>query len=465
VTIESGTPLREELRGRDVLEGAGLIDTMVKRRSRRFALGSNLDGGPLSYRSAHDAVPLSVDEEAVIAFAGAGTTGYVYAELPYESGEVTDSGGGNVMVTMLGRTIPSADAVHAARLFVLNDEGTFLMRAPQDFPAGTAPELAKLAQERRFTELYERSRVKVRDERVNPERVMPYVLPFNKWSANIPGATYFLPVSELTALYLTVLFAIYSEEFGYFVFDERNGFKPAGLKRFARSKGGHLYDDPNDGRVGTILDAESYVLELAAVEHGLMVQNMMLATEALGLGGFPHYGGHRFGWFEPLGFRMQRTPLAKLMRLGPLTTRVLNYRKQNVDIPGPVGLEVDGQTLLKPFCPPYYPSMEAAVRAFVDFKYAQGTGTFRSGQNAWSDSDAVQAGIPEYTEANVEAVIAYCEYVWGRYGRFLAHWGPFKTVIAYQAHHVDTAFYDRFYTQGSYTDAHREHMARWHGGS
>jgi hypothetical protein len=463
VTIEDASS-RVRPRGLSALDDVPLIDTMVRRRSRRFALGSGLDGGPLSYRSGHEPVPLSADEEAVIAFAGAGTTGYVYADLPYESGAIPDSGGGNVMVTMLGRTIPSADAVHAARLFVLNDEGTFLMRAPQDFPAGSVPELAALAQERRFTEIYERSRIKVRDERVNPERVMPYVLPFNKWSANIPGATYFLPVSELTALYLTVLFAIFSEEFGYFVFDERNGYKPAGLARFAKSKGGHLYDDPNDGRVGTILDAESYVLELAAVEHGLMVQNMMLATEALGLGGFPHYGGHRFGWFAPLGFRMQSTPLSRLMRRGPLGTALMNLVKKNVDIPGPVGLEVDGEVVLKPFCPPYYPTMEAAVRAFVDFKYAQGSGTFRSGLNAWSDSGTVEAGIPEYTEANIGAVTSYCEYVWGRYGRFLAHWGPFKTVIAYQAHHLDTEFYDRFYTKGAYTDAHRDHFARWHGG-
>lgn len=32
------------------LDGVSLIDTIVKRRSRRFALGHELDGGPLSSR-------------------------------------------------------------------------------------------------------------------------------------------------------------------------------------------------------------------------------------------------------------------------------------------------------------------------------------------------------------------------------------------------------------------------------
>ena len=49
-------------RALESLEGVPLLDTIVRRRSRRFALGHDLDGGPLSYRSEHEPVPLSKDE-------------------------------------------------------------------------------------------------------------------------------------------------------------------------------------------------------------------------------------------------------------------------------------------------------------------------------------------------------------------------------------------------------------------
>ena len=50
-------------------------------------------------------------------------------------------------------------------------------------------------------------RITLRDGRSEIPRELPFTPPFNKWSANIPGATYFVPVTEVTALYLTILFA------------------------------------------------------------------------------------------------------------------------------------------------------------------------------------------------------------------------------------------------------------------
>lgn len=137
---------------------------------------------------------------------------------------------------------------------------------------------------------------------------------------------------------------------------------------------------------------------------------------------------------------------------------------KNITIPQAVGLDHDGRTIIKPYAPPYYPTMEAAVRAFVANKFAPGTGFFRDapGPSAWRDPAAVQAGIPEYSEANIQAVIAYCEYVMERYGQFPANYGPIRTLMAFQAHHIDTAFYDRFYTDGAYTAAHARHFERWH---
>jgi len=81
---------------------------------------------------------------------------------------------------------------------------------------------------------------------------VPFVAPFNEWAANLPATTYFLPVSKCSALYIKILLSSFGEEFGYFVVDERNRFKPPGIAGFGRSKGGHLHDDPREGRFATI---------------------------------------------------------------------------------------------------------------------------------------------------------------------------------------------------------------------
>ena len=116
-------------------------------------------------------------------------------------------------------------------------------------------------------------------------------------------------------------------------------------------------------------------------------------------------------------------------------------------MPTAVGLEQGGTLLIKPFCPPYYRDMEQAVLAFVDYKYKPGSGTLndRGKTSAWRDGAAVQAGISRPSDRTIDATIAYCDYIYRRYGRFPAANGPFRTVLAYQAHHLDSAFYDAFY--------------------
>ena len=52
-----------------------------------------------------------------------------------------------------------------------------------------------------------------------------------------------------------------------------------------------------------------------------------------------------------------------------------------------------------------------------------------------------------------------------RYGRFPAYAPPFRTVLGFQANHVDVEFYDRFYRPAALAATQREHLARWHGGA
>ena len=424
-----------------------LLEALLARRSRRFGKGMQLNGGPLAYESTHTPEPLSLAEEAALAFAACGITGYTLAELPYQTGKVAEAGGGNIIVHFVGRTAFSADAAHLVTLLVLNDDGVWLLKRPQDYPRLQVPELVQAAREQRWVDLYEQSRVRIADRRLDVPRQVPFVPPFNKWSANVSGSTYFLPVAELSGIFMNVLLAAFSEDAAYFLVDERHNFQPAGVAKFARSRGGYLNDNLLQGRTVTLNFLETWLYEFAAVEQGGILQNLALMTAALGLGGFPHLASHPFAWFQTLGFRMTDLPFSRTIGAGLLMKGLMKLLKKEILLPTAIGLEREDQVLLKPFCPPYYRSMEEAVLAFVDYKYAQGQGTLRDGGAAtsWQDGATVQAGIPSYSDQAIAATIACCEYVYQRYGRLPPGSGPFRTLMGYQAHHLDAEFYRTFY--------------------
>ena len=59
-----------------------LFDALLHRRSRRFGAGMKIEAGPFAYASRLPPKPLSEDEEAALAFAACGVTGYALAD-PY----------------------------------------------------------------------------------------------------------------------------------------------------------------------------------------------------------------------------------------------------------------------------------------------------------------------------------------------------------------------------------------------
>jgi hypothetical protein len=268
----------------------------------------------------------------------------------------------------------------------------------------------------------------------------------NKWSAHARGTTYFLPVNDLTFMYINGLLEVLSENTGAFLLDERNHFRSAGLAGFARGHGGHLEDNPHQGKVATVRQVEQFVTEFVTVEQGMMLQNLGLMSQALGLGGFPNFANHEFGWFQALGFRMEQMPASRYIGAGPIPSLAMNLLKRNPLVPYPVGLERDSEVLLKPFCPPYYKSMADAVRAVAEIKFGKG-GVFRGNDagNAWTKGAEITAQVPEVSEAAIAATTAYCEYLWNRYGRFPVYLAPYRTVLGFQACHLDAEFYDRFY--------------------
>lgn len=435
---------------RDPLK-ATLFEVLLNRRSRRVGLGMSIPSGPLQYKSPHAPVPLTEDEEAALAFAACGITGYALADLSYGARE-----GGSMLVGRLGRTIASPDAVNAVSVLVTNDSGTFLLKRPQDFAPAEFLELVSLARKGALTDLYRRTRVQLSARRTAPPLDPGHNFSINRWSLYAPGTTYFLPIIETTALTINALLELFAEDMGVFLRDERAWYRPAGIDRFARSRGGNLHDDPRDLRSATIQMMESSLLESMATEHGMVLQNLALMTEALGLGGFPNFARHEYSWFKAAGFRMQSMSASRYAGASPLLATLARWLGKDPVLEYPVGLERDNQTLLKPFCPPYYKSMEDAIRVFVQAKFGE-HGSYQRGiqQSAWRDSTSSAAKIPAPSASAVEATVAYCDYVFSRYGRFPAYTAPFRTVIGFQVCRVDADFYDRFYEPEALSDSVR----------
>jgi len=184
------------------------------------------------------------------------------------------------MAGLVARTIANGDGLQTVALIVINDGGAWLVRRPRELPAADISKLIKLGKRGDFTELYRRCRVKIADERPKTPAEPLFNINANHWSAHAPGSTIFLPVNDLTFMYVNGLLEILNEETRAFILDERNHFLPAGLGKFARHRGGHLEDDPRKGRVATVRQVEQFVTEFVTAEQGMILQNLGLMAQA-----------------------------------------------------------------------------------------------------------------------------------------------------------------------------------------
>src|ERR1051325_6449864 len=181
----------------DAVAAYPLLTALRERRSRRFGRGMRIPAGPLAYESRHKPVPLTEGEEAALVFAACGITGHALADLAYAKGE-----GGNIMAGLVARTIASGDGLQTVSLVVVNDGATHLIRKPRELPAKEIPELIELGRRGEFTELYRRSRVLLKAGRAAPPIEPLFNINANRWSAHAPGTSYFLPVNDLTFMYV-----------------------------------------------------------------------------------------------------------------------------------------------------------------------------------------------------------------------------------------------------------------------
>jgi hypothetical protein len=111
--------------------------------------------------------------------------------------------------------------------------------------------------------------------------------------------------------------------------------------------------------------------------------------------------------------------------------------------------------------PPYHDTVEDAVDFVVGLRWGT-EGIFTSDvATPWTDRTIVRR-IPRPSPEAIEATKTWVRYVWDAYGRFPATIDPFLTTVWYQAHHLDTDFYDRYYPAEALPENVRTHLDRWH---
>jgi hypothetical protein len=422
------------------LSGApeGLLDalsypffqTVWDRKSRRVGLGMEVASDVLDYRSPYLPVPLSELEEALLVMAATGLTGLNLADLDPRRGMST-------LVQWTTRTWPSSCSNHGTELFFSNDDGLWFLNmyglVPEPGEIATLSGRSAEAQVDFVLDLYRRAKVQLDEGRAKLPTTLPGLFDFNQWNANKPGTTLFLPVTSTTIEYINLLFIYLARSYAFNIVDEQRGGASAGLDKWLAE--GRL--DPK--RQMGIVELEQRVLSMLVVEQAFICQNLNLAMQALGLGGWTFTGYiSRFvmggGDVPGMGFRFQEA------KSGPS-----------------VAVGRDGH--FEAFCPPYYTDMHEAVDAFMAMKWAAMDPDV---PKPYKEPDKVVSAIPRPHPETVDLVKAYCQYCIDTYGRFPVYVDPMYQRLTCQAQHVDPDFYAEYYPPGSLTGQHLNHFRRWH---
>jgi hypothetical protein len=446
--------------GLEALLSQPLLETIWKRRTHRVSRGMSVPAGTMSYRSAHRPMPLEELEEAVL-IALTGCSGLTMPDRPFEDPRDGKPIMAKPNLTMAGRTAGSPDNAQGTHFFVINDSGTYYLRrlppAPDlHFDAPTLVERARQA------------KVRVLDHRLDvPEgkRDFPAYLDSNRFLSNIPGTTVFLPVVDLSHQYINALMYLLTQPDGArpTIVDDRNLYRPAGVRKWM--KNGFLNPDIKLplGALGPMR---------TQIEADLLLQNMMLVADGMGLGAWIHATIHplimlgdpkfsgTYGRMLGFDFVTPRFRPADVLRWQVPLPRYAAARSH------PVGLRSDGEHLIKAACPPNYPSMAEAVEAVVQAKFGPGgvytdTATFtRIYKDDYGRRYLAEAS--EYDQRVIDCARDICEYIHVTHGRFPAHADAVHVPgIWLQTHHVELEYYERFFANGT-TLTHERHAMQWH---
>jgi hypothetical protein len=402
-----------------------LFEALYGRRSRRFGLGFEMPEGPFRYKSAHTAVPLTEIEEALLVGAGAGFSGLALWDLPTPP----------PYIRLSGRTFPTTRAGGQTALFWTNDEGFYFL--DHKVAAGKLNEVETREDRGKLLDVYSAQRRTLKPGRLNIARHVPPMSGHDLWDSNRPGSTLFLPVCDVSASLISLIAQFVDPALrryapvsgGMNIVDDRQGFRPAGTERWLRD--GFL----NAEQVLPLSILERQACYYVFSEPAAICQNMFLATEALGLGGWKHCGFLSLEIFERMGFRVVTAA-------------------EGSGFGNPIGL--DG--VFEASCPPYYPTMDAAVDAFFWRIPHEATAPV---PHRMSEEEH-RAGAVRISADGLACTKSVCNYIYETYGRFPGIIDAMHLMWVMQVHHIDTDYYNHFFGGDAYGPTHAAHMAAWH---
>ena len=412
-----------------------LFDALLDRKSRRFQLGSEIKSGPLKYKSKHKSKSLSLLEEALLIWGGGGIKGMNLSDFPPEKGL-------DLEVKFVSKTIPSLGDIHRTEIFYTNDEGTYLVKQ-SDKVMNSLKGIGHLSENKRIdliTQLFDECRIKLSNKRAQLPKKPPGLAIHNTWNVNKPGSTLVIPVTDLSAGLINILFFYMRRGHRYNFLDELKNMRPAGTQKWISE--GFL----NKDKSLNLIEAEIRFASGYIAEQPLLCQNINLIQQALGLG----------GWLFT-GFA-SRYMLGAAPNCKGLGFRCIDSEHTDSDWGStvnklPVGL--DGHFV--GFCPPYYANMNDAVDAFNEMKWSN----WKHENMPYKESEAILDAVKKPTKKEIMVVKDLCNYIYETYGSFPAFSDTMFTRMMVQSHIIDTDFYDKFYPEGAYSKKHKSHKENW----
>jgi hypothetical protein len=402
-----------------------LFEAIYGRRSRRFGLGFEMPGGPFRYKSAHAPVPLTELEEALLLGAGAGFTGLAFWDLPTPPAYGRPS----------GRAFPTTRPGGHTVLFFTNDEGFYVL--DDNVSVSKIREIETREERGKLLDIYRAQRRTLKPGRLDIPRRAPVMSAHDHWDSNRPGSTLFMPVCDISASLISLIAQFVDPALrryatasgGMNIVDDRHGFRPAGTERWI-----------TDGLIDPAQILPLSVLERQACyyvfsEPAAICQNMFLATEAMGLGGWKHCGFLSLEILERMGFRI----------VAPASGGMFG---------NPIGL--DG--VFQASCPPYHATMDAAVDAVFSRTPRAETAPV---PHRMSEAEH-RAGAVRLSAEGLACTKAVCNYIYETYGRFPGGTDAMHLMWVMQVHHIDTDYYDRFFGTDAYGSTHAAHLSNWH---
>jgi hypothetical protein len=456
-------PLTDEHSGLRSLAERPLLAAIMQRRTHRVSRGSSIDAGSMSYTSSSPRSPLTELEEAIL-IAITGCTGLSMPDRPFNDPRDNKPIMAKPNLNMVGRSAGSPDNAQGTHFFLINDSGTYYLRKlppAEDGQSVLDPDF--LVQRARM------AKVQLLDHRIDVpggDRDFPAYLDSNRFLSNLPGTTILFPVVDLSRQYINGMMYLLTQPEGArpTLVDDRNFYQPAGVKKWVKQ--GFLNKDIKLP-LGTLWAMRTQI------EADLLVQNLMLTADSMGLGAWIHASlappvllgdpkfTQRYGSMLGFDWATPKWKPADIIRWQVPLPRYANLRAN------PVGLRRLGEHLIKASCPPNFPTMSDAVDAVIADKF---------GPNGIYSDEALFARIykgdygeqylaeaSKYAQDVIDCTRDICNYIYDTHGRFPAHVEALHVPgIWLQVHHVEEHYYEQFFRDGL-TEMHRRHDATWHG--